>query len=312
MVSREEFKKYLTELFKDDSSGMNLQYMSKSYSKVSVCLVIFGFIAFIISFGLVGADIPFGMILLIASIIGVIIGFVRLYNSNKVKKYYKEKYRDKVMSFLFKGIDYTFDSQGQIESNIFDQSQFEGYYERYCGLDKLSINIPNDDGSVSDNYLTLCDLKATKTETDSDGDSRTVTVYEGVFGYIKFPFEFKCVLCLNTKYKKKGVSLEKVSLEDINFGKKIGVYCSDQIEARYILTPNMMEKLIWIASKMSFMRMTLVDNKMYIGFEGKDLFELSDVKDNKIETAFEKFYDEISVLLKLVDEIKTNNKIFKI
>lgn len=312
MVNREEFKKYLKELIKDDSNEMNLKYMNKSYSKISVFLVVFGFIVFTISFDLISSGIPFITLLMIGSIIGVIIGFVRLYNSNKIKKYYKEKYREKIMSFLFEGVDYAFDSQDQIDSNIFDQSQFEGYYERYYGSDKLSINIPNDDGSKSDCYLNLCDLKATKTETDSDGDTRTVTVYKGVFGYIKFPFEFKCVLCLNSKYRKKGFKLEKVVLEDINFSKKIGVYCSDQIEARYILTPNTMEKLMWLASKMSFLRMTLVDNKMYIGFEGKNLFELSDATDNKIETVFEKFYDEIDALLKLVDEIKTNNKIFKI
>lgn len=312
MVSREEFKKYLVELFKDDFSEMNLRCISKNYSVFSILLIFFGFFSFPGGCAMICGGIPFGFFLLVVGLLAVIVGFVRLYNSNKVKKYYKEKYREKIMNFLFKGVNYTFDSQGQIESNIFDQSQFEGNYDRYCGLDKLSINIPNDDGSVSDNYLTLCDLKTTKTETDSDGNTRTVTVYEGVFGYIKFPFEFKCVLCLNTKYRKKGFNLEKVVLEDINFGKKIGVYCNDQIDARYILTPNIMEKLFFLASKMGVMRMTLVDNMMYIGFEGKNLFELSDVKENRIETAFEKFYDEIDSLLKLVDEIKTNNKIFKI
>lgn len=311
MVSREEFKKYLFGLIKDDSKEMNLKYINKNYTGMSLFLIVIGFLSIFVGVAVFNVFSSFYM-LIIVGILAIISGFVRLYKSSKIKEYYKDKYREKIMSFLFGNHKYSFDRHGKIDSSIFKASQFEGRYEKYCGSDIISINISNDDGSASNNYLTLCDLNVTKTETDSDGNSRTVTVYKGVFGYIEFPFEFKSILCLNTKYKKDGFNLEKITLEDIQFSKKIGVYCNDQIEARYILTPDMMEKLLYLANRVGTLRMTLVDNKMYIGFENTDLFELSDVKDDKLETAFEKFYDEIDVLLKLVDEIKTNNKIFKI
>ena len=58
-------------------------------------------------------------------------------------------------------------------------------------------------------------------------------------------------------------------------------------------------------------KITLVDNRMYIGAIHKDLFELEGIDGTNIEEAFNVFYDEIEAILKLIDEIKNNNKVFK-
>ena len=311
MVSKEEFNKYIEDLVKDDYGKM-FKYLNKSYSKFCVILFVLCIFSFLGGVGLLILGNKIGIFLLIVATIGFILGGVGLSSASNFKQKCKNKYTEKIISFLFKGMDYSFETNGQISSKIFDKSQFGSNYERYCGSDKISINIANDDDSKSNHYLTLCDLNVQKIEENNDGESRLVTVYNGVFGYVEFPFEFKCVLCLNSSYDKKGVNLEKVVSEYMDFNKKIGVYSNDQIEARCILTPDVMEKLVWLSDEMKFLKMTFIDNKLFIGFVGKNLFELADVRDGKIETAFEKIYDEIEVLLNLVDEIKTNNKIFKI
>jgi len=313
MVSKEEFKNFLKEMLQKDNNKEKLKYMKKNYDSVSLFLILTDIFSLILAVVFCMKGVYFaGVIFFVYSFISSIIWLSRNINFNKAIKYYKETYRDTVLEYLLKDYDYTFEKDGKISGKIFDDSQFAGNYDDYTGCDKLSINIANDDGSKSDNYLTLCDLEVTEEVEDSDGDERTVTVYKGVFGYIEFPFTFKCTLCINTKYNKKGSKLEKVVLEDINFGKKYGIYSSDQIEARYILTPVMMEKLLWIKSNFKNVFITLVDNKMYVGFPEKNMFELKTIEEDKAESMFVNFYDEINVIIKLVDEIKTNNKIFKI
>ena len=101
---------------------------------------------------------------------------------------------------------------------------FYDKYDKYTGEDLLSVKIPNDDGTPSDVSLSVCDLNVTRQETrtvrvrNADGSTSirteeyTVTVFSGVFGYIFFPFEFKCGLALNlSKYGTR------IKLEDIKF-----------------------------------------------------------------------------------------------
>jgi len=307
MINREEYEKYISELTKKDVNNPNLKYVSKGYKSSAGVMMTVGIIMLFVGF--------FGTIIL--SIIGAVLfgfGIFRMVKVGSAQKYYKENYSKKVLDFLLKDNDYTFDEFGKIEEYIFKNSQMgtTNHYDYYKGEDLLSINIPNDDGSKSNNYLHLCDLDVTKIESDSDGDDREVTVYKGVFGYVDFPFEFKCSMSINTTYRKPGVKFEKISLEDIVFNKKFKVLSNDQIESRYILTPEMMEKLLILNEKAGKVRLVLVDDKMYFGFSSIDLFELKSVSNNNVESLFDNFYTHVSVILSIVNEIKNNNKIFKI
>lgn len=307
MVSKEEFLIYAKELLGDQKENSDIKYLKKSYGSSSGIILFAGIVLIIVGF------ISLLVVLVVPGIILMTVGIVRIVNANKVISYYKDNYREKLMAFLLKEYNYSFTETDKIEEKVFKDSQFGGYYHDYKGADKLSINIPNDDGSKSSNYLTLCDLRVTRTERDSDGDRRTVIVYQGVFAYIYFPFQFKCRLCINSNYRESFVKLEKVSLEDINFNKSFSVYSNDQIEARYVLTPKMMENLLSLKDKLKTrIKITLTDNKLFIGLCDEDFLELAKIDNGKIETIFEDLYDDISVILSIVNEIKNNNKVFKI
>lgn len=311
MVSKEEYKKYIKELVGKDSSNSNLKYLEKDYIKSSNRLSGIGVFMFFLCF----ACVVLQQIELVAVFIGIsilffFIGINKKLNIQKARRYYEREYKDQAIGYLLKDYKYNYERNGQINSNIFDNSQFERFYDRYSGLDKLSINIPNNDNSVSDNYLTLCNLDVERREEDDEGEVRYVSVYRGVFGYAEFDKDFNCILCLDSSYFRRGVSLKKVVLEDITFNKKFMVSSSDQIEARYILTPEMMEYMLKLDRFFPGFKMTFVDNKMYFGFEGADILELKP-KDGTIESMFDNFYEEINVLLSLVETIKNNDKVFK-
>ena len=105
--------------------------------------------------------------------------------------------------------------------------------------------------------------------------------------------------------------MQKVELEDIQFNKLFRVSCSNQIEARYILTPDMMSKLLSFDEIAKSIEITMVGNRMYVGFSSFRLFEMETISNGEVASIFRNFYTPIYILLNLIEEIKNNNKIFK-
>ena len=105
---------------------------------------------------------------------------------------------------------------------------------------------------------------------------------------------------------------QEIKLETSDFSDKYKVYSDDQIEARYLLTPSMMERIenLKFTFKAKYVRASFKDNKLYIAIHtGKDMFAMgNDFKDSDSNT-FQELYDEMISILKIVDELKLNQHI---
>lgn len=253
-------------------------------------------------------------IILPASLLALFIGLYIISSSNQAdtSKKLKLKYSPEVINILLKDYQHSFSTNKYISQSIFKSSPFNSYYEDYTGEDLLSINIPNDDGTPSNVVLNASDLDVSYTEEyeDSDGNTktRTVSVYRGLFGYVQFPFKFKCNLGLNC-YSGK---VKRIELEDMSFNKKFKTYTDDQLEAVVILTPTLMVKLLEFNSR-NFGFKCFLDKrgKLYFGIS-TNLFETNYPKPNEsFHEVFRHFYNDIKTILEIVEEIKNNNKIFK-
>jgi hypothetical protein len=227
---------------------------------------------------------------------------------------FKKKYSKEVIHSVLKDYDYTYNQTSQIDSYIFRESPFNRSYDDYHGEDLLTINIPKDDGTPSGVKLQISDLKLTKEEEryDSKGEKyeKTVTVFEGAFGYVKFPFEFKCNLGINVR--GDFAKLERVTLEDIEFNKKYHVYTDNQIEALLILTTAFMNKIKDFAKKMSSFQMFFREDGRFYIVMSRNLFELDTSKKAQGMSVFDNYYQDIADIVAIIEEIKNNNKIFKI
>ncbi|NDV70236.1 DUF3137 domain-containing protein [Dysgonomonas sp. 25] len=108
---------------------------------------------------------------------------------------------------------------------------------------------------------------------------------------------------------------EKIELEDPDFMKMFKVYGADQIEARYILTPALMERIknLAIRTKGEFYisfydnRITVANNSGKNNFEVKTFKSIS--KDNN--KMLVDFYQDICDQLAIIDDLKLNIKIWK-
>ncbi len=128
-------------------------------------------------------------------------------------------------------------------------------------------------------------LEEKRTTTDSKGRTRTtwVTVFRGQCLIVKFMKEFKGVtkvyrdmgmLNFFAKLGQLGKG-EKVKLEDPVFEKAFEVFSTDQIEARFILTPDFMERLLGLERtfKGKQVRCAFAGGEMFLCCEGKNLLE---------------------------------------
>jgi hypothetical protein len=126
-------------------------------------------------------------------------------------------------------------------------------------------------------------LEEKRTTTDGKGRTRTtwVTVFKGQCLAVKFHKEFNGITKVYRDMgafnwvAKLGVKEPRVRLEDPVFEKAFEVYGSDQIEARFILTPDFMERLIGLERTFQGkqLRCAFSGGEMLLAVAGKDLLE---------------------------------------
>lgn len=310
MVSKEEFSKYVKELLENDKDKKNINRLSKGYLAGAICSLVLSVVIFIRGFIYLANTNIINRTLLIIWILLLVLAIMMFVLRNKTKKYYNDNYRGEILNFLLKGYRYYFDPIGRLSTQMLEDSQFSKSFDYASTSDVLGIDIPEEDGSKSQVDMYIGDVYSYNIHIDEEGKRTTTGVYSGMFGYSEFPYNFKCILTINSKYKRKGLKLEKVHLEDIVFNDIFDVYSDNQIEARYILTPDMMTKLMNLQKKIKNIKISFVDNCLFVGAKGFNMFELDYLKEDNPVTVFENLYDEIEIVLSIVNEIKNNNKIF--
>jgi hypothetical protein len=126
-------------------------------------------------------------------------------------------------------------------------------------------------------------LEERRTTTDGKGRTRTtwVTVFRGQCLAVKFHKEFNGITKVYRDMgafnwlAKFGVKEPRVKLEDPVFEKAFEVYGSDQIEARFLLTPDFMERLLGLerAFQGKQLRCAFAGGEMLLCVAGKNLLE---------------------------------------
>lgn len=308
MVSRQELDKFLAKLISDEEKNL----LNKNVLIKTTIAVISLVVAMIFVFIVVISQ-TINTIFIILAIMFAFTSLV-LMLSRKTGAYKKleDKYKTQVLDYILRDVHYEYEKNARIPMNVFVESGLAREFDDYSGEDLLILNIPDDDGSATKSNLVISDVKATKQEYNENTEEwETKTKYQGVLGYIRFPFEFKCRLTINRNDYAFLQNMDKVSLESIEFNKKFSIRTTDQIEARYILTPDMMQKLMAVQAKEKNFQMVLDGNTMFISIPGKNMFAIT-TRSKKIDgTIFYNLYEDIALFLDIIEEIKNNDKIFK-
>ena len=116
----------------------------------------------------------------------------------------------------------------------------------------------------------------------------------------------------NQREKLEDVNEDKVKLEDIKFHKKFNIYSSDQVEARYLLTPSFAERFrnLQTAFNAKLAKCSFYgDEIMFALSTKKNLFEIGSVYTSLNDPkSINDFYNEISSILSMIEYFKFDEK----
>jgi hypothetical protein len=147
--------------------------------------------------------------------------------------------------------------------------------------------------------------------TDSKGRTRYTTVFRGQLIRMHFPRDFLGVTIVR---RDAGVfnafgggdGLKKVGLEDPKFEKAFEVWGTDQVEARYILHPVLMQRLLDLETvlKGKRLRCAFQGGDLLVAVEGGNLFEPGDLfKPFDDPARARRIVDDIAGVVRVMDQV---------
>ena len=172
-------------------------------------------------------------------------------------------------------------------------------------------------GSYKSSAFELYESHLQQRHTDSKGRTRYTTVFRGQLIRMHFPREFLGVTIVRRDAgvfnvfgggNANGQKLERVRLVDSRLEKAFEVWGTDQVEARYLLHPVMMERLLELETKLhgKRLRCAFEGGDCLVAVEGGNLFEPGDLFKPLVDpTRARRIVNEISGVFGVMDQVLT-------
>lgn len=247
------------------------------------------------------------------TLIGWFITF--FFTLNERNRIFKEQVVSRIVQFLDPDLNY--DADDYIPEHIYEESCiFPQSVDRYGGGDLVSgsyQNIPMRFSKLHTEYETE--------SSDSDGNSHTSyhTIFYGIFFEADFNKDFHGITLvvpdlaerflgqtLGRFFQKMNISRpgKLIRMENVEFEKIFAVYSTDDQEARYILTPKLMERILGLNRRLgdSCLSLSFCNSHVYLAIPlRKEMFEY-----HGGDVTFEsicRVRDEITAFLDIVREM---------
>lgn len=250
------------------------------------------------------------VILLLPGIIFMVIYYNR-------KKEYISGFKENVIHSIIKFIDpnLRYNPHGCINRNDYDKSGlFLKRADRYDGDDYV-------EGWRDKTVFCFSELHS-EYRVSSGKSTSWHTIFKGLFFIGDFNKHFHGRTYVYSEsnpqlgffhkmFSSFASDLEKVNLESTEFENKFVVYSSDQVEARYILTPSFMERLAKLQDLMGEeTSYSFVDTNIYVAVPIRDaLFEPKIFSENSYFTLRD-YYNTVHIIFDIIDELNLNLRIW--
>lgn len=287
--------------------------------------MVVGFLALILSFELLTSALEenvFYMILAIIIMIAYIIAFVLfLSKQGKIRRLFVLEFKSKIISSIVNFFDegLVYDPLKLISLQDFTSSNLiRRTIAKYYGDDYV-------EGKIGQTSLRFSEVHAYIEENTSDDKKRYVEVFGGIFfigdfnknfnghTYV-FPDKMEKAFGRFAKFLQSLSSSngQLVNLEDIEFEKEFKVYSDDQIEARYILSTSLMQRILDYKRKAnSDIMMAFKESKIYMAIPIKgNLFEPKIFGKLISDETLRKYYEDLAIAISAVEDLNLNLRIW--
>jgi hypothetical protein len=247
-------------------------------------------------------------------------GFIGVGIYLAIKKKFVDEYKDKVIKKMvaFVAPDLKYDKNRYVaEEKFHDSCLFAKEPNRYYGSDYVF-------GKVGQTLIEFSELHAVYMESSTK--KQDVPIFHGLFFIADFNKHFKGkTMVLPDKaesmlgqvvgsffQKMFGGSGELVKLEDPEFERLFVVYGDDNIEARYILTSSLMQRIIALKKKAnSPVSLSFVRSRVYIAIAtSQPLFEPDLFQSAVNSQEIERFFEDMKLAIGIVEDLNLNTRIW--
>lgn len=316
MKTEEEFKQFYNEYIEPEIASLEVKRNEASKRKKTFSLI----------------AIPIGVILIIIALsifpifsfmVGILffIFFTMILHSltKDFRMEFKKVLITKVISFFSSELQY-FANESITLTEFMESKLFYGGNDRFNGEDLIEgkIYFKDNTGNKGEGIsLRMSELHAEERRTDSKGRTHYSTIFKGVFMILEFNKTFSSdtyVFNDSGIFNKVGgrSGTKQVKLEDPIFEKEFEVYSNNQIEARYILSPDFMNKLLALKEKTNGkMRIAFKNNKMYLSIgTNSNILEPNYSKSLNDFNSVLDYYKELEYYFELIKSLNLDQKIY--
>lgn len=247
----------------------------------------------------------------------------------KYFKGYKERFKaaiiPKIVSFLDPALNYSKD--GMVPKSGFMNSHlFTEHPDRYRGDDLVS-------GTMGQTAIQFSEIQVDRVEKHTTGSgsnrktrTRVYPIFRGLFFEADFNKSFKTTtIVLPDKAQKLmgdlGQVLQKlnvqrgelIKLEDPEFERRFVVYGQDQVEARYILSTSLMQRITAFQDRAQKkdIRLSFSDNKLYVAIAfDRELFEPTLMESMLDFSRIKEYYEHMKLMIDIVEMLNLNTRIW--
>jgi len=215
-----------------------------------------------------------------------------------------------IMQGLLSGIDPSlrYKPASHISKNEFVSTNMFRNISRYKGCNLTTGKIGATDVRFS---MAHAEEKCKREVTDSKGRKRTEVYYETVFCGVIFSADFNKNITGLTTVSSGLFAGSNVKLENPVFNKFFSVSSSDQIEARYILTPSLMERLVEARKKFGTISLSFNGEKVFLALPMPyDSFDLQARSSATVHSQVEILRARLKSIIGLVDDLDLNTRIW--
>lgn len=302
-------------------NDLELQRKTVAATKVKSYLFIAGGILLIV------AGITSGFILpgIVAGGTLLIFGIV-FYNKASTKfAAYRHYFKQGIIPVALKSIDESLEMDyrsGLSEGDFIYSQLFDNSPDRYHSEDQIS-------GMAGKTRLSFSEVHAEyKTETRTKNGTQTHwhTILKGIIFHADFNKHFNGLTVVRPKgigaafgaWLSKSMpifsasSKQLVQLESPEFNSEFVTYSSDQVEARYILTPGMMERLCELNKRCSYtISVSFIDSSVFIAFPLSDNYFEPPVHKTLLDSNLLKEDTEvIRFMYSIINDLDLNTRIW--
>ncbi len=232
---------------------------------------------------------------------------------------YRRKFKKRIFKELIARIDpaLLYNPSGTIPRQIFTLSGlFNTDIDYYEGNDLIK-------GKIGATPIEFSDIKVQKEVRDSKGRKRRNTIFAGTFIVTEFHKQFHKPVLVYPDVAEKyfgvvgswfqgAVNGKLVRMDSPAFEKEFKVYSDDPVEAHYLLTPVIMEKLVALRKKADApVYLSFRLNKLFIAIEnGGNWFEPTLFKSLLSIDVFKSYIENLNLILSIVEELNLNRRIW--